>query len=174
MDWMNAIETIAPLAELKDLGEVEELEEIIEKPYTLRKVKADDLFLMISILRKLNIKEFASCLQTPQAVQLIKSFSHKKEEGESGEEIVPVGESEDITLIGGISIALELAGKILEQLPKCKDDLFNLLANVSGMSVKEIENLDIDIFFEMLVDFIMAPEFGNFIKVASKFSSKAN
>ena len=68
----------------------------------------------------------------------------------------------------GVAIAFEIAEIILESLPKCEDDIYNMLESVSNLTRKELEKIDMGIFFEMIVDFIQKSEFKDFIKVASK------
>ena len=40
------------------------------------------------------------------------------------------------------------------------------------MSVEEVQHLDIDVFMEMILDFIMKEEFKDFFKVASGYISR--
>ena len=69
----------------------------------------------------------------------------------------------------GVKIALKVANKILERLPSCEQEIYSLLAGVSGMAVKEVKNLEINIFMEMILDFVTKEEFADFFRVASKY-----
>lgn len=129
----------------------EEIEEV--KPYTFRELKADDIFLMFPIISKIGINEFKAAFEGDTVKQLAEAFT-------GGDK-----EQRDAALIsGGLSITLEIAGTVLGNIPKCKNDIYMLLANVSGLKVSDISEMDLAIFAEMVIDFVKKPEFAGFIK----------
>jgi hypothetical protein len=129
-----------------------------KKPYTFRSLKSTDVFLMSKIISKIGINEFTQCFENEGIKQTIASFMDKGEDAKGAE----------LASVVGLSVALEIANVILGNLPKCEKEIIQMLANVSGMTVKKVENLDAVLFFEMVVDFIKKEEFKDFIKVASK------
>lgn len=131
-----------------------------EPVFSFRKLNATDLFLMVQIISKIGINEFASCINSPHVIKLIKDLTDKKTED---------AKANNTEFIVGVGVALEFANKILMHLPDCQKEIFTLLANVSGMAEREIAGLDAEVFFEMLIAFIKKDEFPNFIKVASKY-----
>lgn len=134
----------------------------IQRPYTLRRLKSSDLFLMVQILSKLEMNEWISCLKSPKVMELMESFFEKQEEEKQSVE----KKKDDIEFMTGMGVVVEIVNKIFTYLPKCQKEIYQLLSNVSGISVAEMEELDAEIFVNMLVDFIRKEEFKGFIKAA--------
>jgi len=128
----------------------------VKKPYTFRQLKSKDVFLMSKIIGKIGVNEFTACFEKDGIKKMIASFT-----GESAEDV-------DFTSVVGITVILEIANVILGNLPKCENEIYQMLSSVSGMAVKEVEDLDMTIFMEMIIDFIKKEEFKDFIKVVSK------
>ena len=74
----------------------------------------------------------------------------------------------DESFIAGIGVAMEVVNILLQHLPECRAEIFQLLSGVSGIGVKEIEALDAEIFINMLVDFVRKEEFRGFIRAAAR------
>lgn len=129
------------------------------KKYEFRKLVADDIFTMVSIISKIGVNKFAQCFRSEDVQKLIKETKEK---------------GEDVSLIVGGSIFLEIAQIILEGMPKCKEDIYKLLSNTSNISLEELKTLDGVTFFEMIIDFVKKEEFMDFIKAASRFVTKEN
>ena len=123
------------------------------KPYTFRKLSAEDMFLMFRILGKIGFKELKS------------SF-----EGDTLQKITSASEIEDtekkIVAIG-VAIGLDAVDLLLNNIPKCENEVFQLLAQTSNIKEKEIR-ADAVLFTEMLVDFVKKEEFPAFFKAVSK------
>ena len=109
---------------------------------------------MFKILGKIGINEFTKCFEKDGVKELIASFTEEN--------------SENVSSVVGMSVVLEAVNVIFGNLPKCEDDIYNLLANTSNLTVKEIKELDMAVFFEMVVDFIKKEDFKDFFKVVSK------
>ena len=128
-------------------------EEIItEKPYTFRRLSTQDMFPMFKVISKLGIKEF-------QANGGIKDIALRFV-GDNKDNINPTAL--------GLDIILEIASLVIENLPKCEAEIYQLLSQTSNLSVEEIKEQDMAITVEMIVDFIKKEEFGDFFKVVSK------
>jgi hypothetical protein len=125
-----------------------------EKPYTFRKLSSDDFFLMVSILGKIGIKELKNCFQGESLESVLASFRGS-------------GDDEKALVAVGVAVGFDAVDVILRNLPKCKNEIYALLAQVSGMTEDEIRK-DMILFTEMLVDFVKKEEFPDFIKVVSK------
>ena len=130
-------------------------EAMIEKPYTFRRLKSTDVFLMSKIIGKIGVNEFTACFEKDGIKKMIESAT-----GEN--------EGADFTSIVGISVILEIANVILCNLPKCEKEIFQMLSSVSGMHYSKVEDLDAVVFMEMVIDFIKKEEFKDFIKVVSR------
>ena len=135
---------------------MERIEEVVAKPYKFRQLKSKDVFLMSKIIGKIGVNEFTACFEKDGIKKMIASMT-----GESSEEV-------DFASVVGISVILEIANVILGNLSKCEREIYQMLSNVSGMTVEEVEDLDMTIFMEMIIDFIKKEEFRDFIKVVSR------
>lgn len=134
------------------------------KPYTFRRLNSTDLFPMIKIISKIGLDELTQVFDIGFINKITNSFKKAEEFSENTS-----AAEEESQFIVGIGIALRVANKILEHVPSCEKEIFALLANVSGMSVEAVKALDLDIFMEMILDFVMKEEFSSFFKVASKY-----
>lgn len=106
--------------------------------YTLRNIAASDVFLMVKILKKAGIKNFAEMIQT----------SAKGQEAATGLQFVDV---------------------ILDRLPECENEIYNLLSALSGIPAEEIAKLDADVFIGMIYEVFQNPKFKDFIGVALRY-----
>lgn len=126
---------------------------MINKSYELRTLCAKDIFLMSKIISKIGIKEFSKSFQSEDTKHLIQTLQGDTEQ--------------DATTIVGVSVVLEIATVILENLPNCEQELYGLLASLSGMAKEDISKLPMDVFLKMIVDVIRKEEFTNFIRAVS-------
>lgn len=134
------------------------------RPYTFRKLNSADLFPMIQIISKIGIDELTQVFEGDYIKNLL-------ETKESASENAGQEKNESYLLVGA-GIALKVANKILEHIPSCEYEIYTLLASVSGMKVEEVRNLDLDIFMEMILEFIAKEEFASFFRVASRYISR--
>lgn len=131
-----------------------------EKTYILRGLTAEDVFPMLKIISGIGLKEFKSCFDSAELRDAIKNMSQGKEEGKTV----------DTTAVG-LMVAADIASIIFANLPKCKDDIYQLLSGLSGMKKKEIAELPMNVFLAMIVDVIKKEEFKDFFQdVAELFS----
>ena len=128
--------------------------ETTAKAYELRNLTADDVFPMFQIISAIGIKEFKSCFDSDDV---------KKAVAEAAKD----GESADIGAVG-MTVALDIASIIMANVPKCKESIYMFLAQLSGMTKKDIAELPMMTFVEMIVDVIKKPEFKDFFQVVSK------
>lgn len=138
-----------------NVGAAEEVAEV--KPYAFRRLCAEDMFLMLQIIKKIGIKEFKECFEDERVGVIIGKLFNK----ESGTNTAA------LYTLGG-TIMLPALDTIIGNIPKCKEELYTLLADVSNMAKDDIRKMDAVLFVEMLTDFIKKPEFPGFIKVVSK------
>lgn len=131
-----------------------------EKTYTLRGLTAEDVFPMLKIISGIGLKEFKSCFDSAELRDAIKNMSQGKEDGEAV----------DTTAVG-LMVAADIASIIFANLPRCKDDIYQLLSGLSGMKKQEIAELPMNIFLAMIIDVIKKEEFKDFFQdVAGLFS----
>jgi hypothetical protein len=124
----------------------------MDKVYTFRKLNSTDTFLMFKIIGKIGVNDFAKSFDKDTVQDLIKNTKS----------------AENANTIVGISVMLEMANVVISNLPKCEAEIYQMLANTSNLSVKQVKELDFVTFTEMVVDFIKKEEFKDFIKVVSR------
>lgn len=140
------------------------MSENIEKTYELRNLEADDLFIMIGIISKIGIKEFKGCFESDEVKAAITNVAKQKKDADANEDA-----DDDVVASIGISVALDIAAILLENIGKCKNDIYALLANLSGVKEKEIAKLPIKTFTGMIFDLVKKKEFADFFQDAVKF-----
>ena len=139
------------------MSEIIEMNPTVEtdaKPYIFRKLSSVDVFPMCRIIGAIGINEFTACFGKDGVKNMIASVT-----GKSGD---------DAASIVGISVILEIANVIIGNLPKCENAIYQILSQTSNLSFEQVKELDMAVFFEMVIDFIKKEEFKDFIKVASK------
>lgn len=126
----------------------------VVKPYTLRKLQASELFPILTILRKIGIKNFTNLLQEDAVKTLIKKLKNGEEIAES-----------DYTEIG--SIVFSAIDILIAGAEQCENELFKVLSNVSGKTLEEIGKLELDVLIAMIIEVIKTNM--DFLKAVSKF-----
>ena len=127
-----------------------------KKPYTLRALNSKDIFPMMKIISCIKISKFSDCFSSDEAKRLIeKSMQNQKITMKDVEEL-------------GMGIAFEIGDVILENLPNAEKYIYQLLSNLSGMTVKELEDMNPEMFLTMIMDVVKQSGFVRFFKVALK------
>ena len=121
---------------------------MMEPVYTFRTLNSTDTFLMFKILGKVGINEFTDCFNKNSVKEML------------------TGRSNTATAVG-ISVMLEAANVIIGNLPKCEQEIYQMLSQTSNLSVKQVKELDFATFIQMVIDFVKKDEFKDFIKVVS-------
>lgn len=153
---IKSLETTTEVIETLPVEEVKIVEAVETKPYTLRELKAVDLFPVLTILRKIGFKNFTALLQQDS----VKEFLTKTKNGE-------INEIADDSLISMGVVIFEVVDIVIAGIEKCEDDFYKLLSNVSGLPIETIKEFDIAIFTEMIIDLIKSNV--DFIKAVSKY-----
>jgi len=137
-----------------------EIKAVSEKPYTFRRLKTTDVMSMVRIIRAIGINKFAECLKGDTITN-----AFNKATGGGGK---------DVDMVVGIAVMTEIAQVIIEGLDRCENDVYKLLADVGGMSVDEIKDIELGVFVEMVIDFVKKEEFADFVKAVSKLLPKVD
>lgn len=124
------------------------------KPYELKTLTSKDVFPMFRIISKFGIGEFKKCFDPQLIGQLV-----SEQGGVDGDKL---------TSIVGMNIAFDVASIIVENVPKCEDEIYNFLAQISNLKRKDIEKMSMVTFFEMIIDIIQKDEFKDFFGVVSR------
>ena len=123
--------------------------------YTLRKPKATDLFVVSKIIKGIGLKNIADCFNSDEIKVIRNSVSGEKVSSETLNQ-------------AGITIVLSIGELILNRLDAVKNDVIKFMSCLSGLKIKEVEDLPITEFAEMLMAIIKEPDFVDFIKVVLK------
>ena len=139
-----------------------EKNEEVATPYTFRPLQAEDAFLMCKIIKAIGIKEFKACFEDGGIQEMLSQFTKDTQEGEA--------QSGDNAAIvkAGISVFMEIADVVIGNLPKCENEIFQMLSRTSNLTEKEIRKMGFADFFAMIIDFFKKEEFKDFIKVVSR------
>ena len=130
----------------------ENINEEKTKAYELRNLTADDMFPMFQIISKIGIKEFKSCFESESIRKMMADMS-------SG-----AASSDELKASVGVAVALDIASVILSNIGNCKDDIYLLLSQLSGMKAKDIAKLPMATFMGMIIDVIKKKEFTDFFQ----------
>ena len=153
--------------ENNNIVEMTETERI--KPYELKPLAGEHIVPMVSIIRKIGLKELKNCISEEALEKVISLFmggANSTEEGKTD------NNAENIFSAIGISIlptALDVAEVLLANIEKAEADIFRFLESVSNLSVEQIKQLSLADTAEMIIDVIQKEDFKDFFKVVSKF-----
>ena len=130
----------------------ENMNEEKTKAYELRDLIANDMFPMFQIISKIGIKEFKSCFESESVRKLVAESAN----GDASQD--------ELRATVGVTVAIDIASVILSNIGNCKDDIYQLLSQLSGKSVKEIGKLPMMTFMGMVIDVIKKREFADFFQ----------
>lgn len=126
-------------------------EEVVERPYTLRKLKDSDLFQLLKIFRAIGLKEFKNVIQ-------------KAAENGMKEAV----EKDDVEKEVGILAVLDMADVIIEHFDTAQDDIYRLWSDISGIPVEEMKEMEFGTLPLMIYDSFREVKNTSFFKVLSK------
>lgn len=122
---------------------------------------------MCKIIKGIGINEFKTLFGGEGALKNIinmsKAESAKKANGKSDKE--NANSDLDAIIEIGAGIMLNVVGVVIENLPKCENDIYKFLSMVSNLSEKEVKSLSMADFTQMIIDVIKKEDFADFIKV---------
>lgn len=127
-----------------------------EVKFELRGLKSDDMFPMFGILSKIGFKDLKNSMTPDRVAELTTAFKQTNDD------------STDMSTYLGFNIMVEAVEIIMKNLPSCKVEIYTLLSSLSGMTVKQIADLDMVTFTEMIIAVVQKEEFKDFFKVVAK------
>ena len=128
---------------VEEVAVEETVEEVVERPYTLRKFSDGDLFPILKILKKIGIKDCKEAFM----------------QGETGEATLKQV---------GLLTAFDIADILIGNLTKVEEEVYSLYAEMSGLSVEEIKEMEFGTLPLMILDSINEVKNTSFFKVLSK------
>ncbi|NSU27876.1 hypothetical protein HRG89_04530 [Enterococcus faecalis] len=133
----------------------------------MRELKGDDLFTLLTIVGKLDVKdEFINLFEKNiESAEKVEPFDHKTKEPTKAEQkkIDAAKEKADKEATKrGIEMGAAMLQKVMLNLKDIKSDINGLLAELTGASVQEISALGLKEYTTLLVDFFKKPELADF------------
>lgn len=129
-------------AKIEELTGVEEIpvETLVERPYTLRRLKDKDLFPLLRILKKIGLKNFKEAfMQVADGKKTLKE-------------------------IGALAV-LDMADLFIGNIDRCEEDIYELWSDISGLTKEEINNLEFGTLPLMIYDSFSEVKDTSFFKV---------
>ena len=130
--------------------------------YELRKLQSKDAFSMLRIINKIGVKEFKGVLESDAVKQAIASTTTPQPTASGEPE--PKAETDKI----GMTVALEIVNVLIMNIPSCEDDIYTFLSSLSGLKKKDVQELEMNVFFSMIMDVFKKQEFASFFGDVSK------
>ncbi|MGL3114846.1 hypothetical protein [Enterococcus faecalis] len=133
----------------------------------MRELKGDDLFTLLAIVGKLDVKdEFINLFEKNiESAEKVVPLDHKSKEPTKAEQkkIDAAKEKADKEATKrGIEMGAAMLQKVMLNLKDIKSDINGLLAELTGASVQEISALGLKEYTTLLVDFFKKPELADF------------
>jgi hypothetical protein len=125
--------------------EIREQEDVMEKPYTLRRLVDRDLFPILGIISEVFPDDLA------------KVFVQLSTKEKSVQEV-------------GAMAVMKMVLAVLKNMDKVKDEVYNLLSDVSGIPAEDIQNMEFGTTPNMIWDIVHNEKNNGFFKVLSKLS----
>ena len=119
----------------------------------LRTLTSKDIFPICGILKKIGIKEFKEAFNN--SVELADTCKDKK----------------NLDALLGVNTVFEIASIIISNIPSCEREIYTFVASVikDDVGMKELMEMSMADFADIIADIISKQEFKDFFKVALKF-----
>lgn len=125
----------------------------------MRELKGDDLFTLLSIVGKMDIKdEFIKMFENNSNADKVVPMDHKKKEPTKAEKAKREAEAEK----RGMEAMAGLLQKVLVNAGKIKGDMNALFADLTGEPKKDIEALGLKEYTALIIGFFKKPELADF------------
>lgn len=121
-------------------------ESVIERPYTLRRLKDGDLFPLLKILKKIGIKDCK-------------------------EAFIQVASGEKSVKQIGIMASFDIADILIGNLAKAEDEIYELWSDLSGLPAEEMKGMEFGTLPLMIMDTFSEARDTSFFRVLSRFLS---
>ncbi len=135
-----------PVTEAVEGQKIKKQEEIIERPFTLRKLKDSDLFPLLKILKKIGIKDCK-------------------------EAFIQVASGEKTLKQIGIMASFDMADILIGNLAKVETETYEMWSDISGIPVEEMREMEFGTLPLMIMDTFSEARNTSFFRVLSKFLS---
>jgi hypothetical protein len=124
----------------------------------MRELRGDDLFTLLPIIGKLDIKNEFVRLFEEQDTAAFKLQDHQKKQPTKAEKERIEKEIEK----RGMRVMADLLQTALQNIGNIKEDINTLFADLCGVSIKEIKELSLKDYTSLIVAFFKKPELKDF------------
>lgn len=121
-------------------------EPVIERPYTLRRLKDGDLFPLLKILKKIGIRDCK-------------------------EAFIQVASGEKSVKQIGIMASFDIADILIGNLAKAEDEIYELWSDLSGIPAEKMKGMEFGTLPLMIMDTFSEARNTGFFRVLSRFLS---
>lgn len=132
----------------------------------MRELKGDDLFTLLSIVGKLDIKdEFMQLFEDNSKADVKQPTDHQKKEPTKAEKAKLEAEKaklEEEAEKRGMKAMANMLQKVLLNIGTIKKDINSLLADLTGQTVRDIQELGLKEYTALIVAFFKKPELADF------------
>lgn len=132
------------------------MDENMTKAYKLRTPTLDDLFPMVEIIKKIGFEEIEKCFSRENTEKIIANINSE-------------GGKADVNAVG-YQIGTKIFGVIVRNLGVCKDDIYQLLSQLSGLTKSEVGALPLPTVWKMLKELINGDTFKDFFTDAAELA----
>ena len=134
----------------------------------VRKPKSTDLFIVSKIISKIGLKNIIDCINAKELMDLRAKMIKENEITDKKGKVTQKDFSDSQLNQYGMVVVANIGDLILSNLENVKDDINRYMSNLTELSIKEIEDLSIVQYAEILMTIIKEPDFVDFIKVVLK------
>ena len=126
------------------------------KAYKLRTPTLDDLFPMVEIIKKIGFEEIEKCFSRDAKEKILNELT---------------GEEKEISVdTVGEKVGMKIFGIIIRNFSACKDDLYVLLSQLSGLTIQEVGLIPLPTLFKLIKEFIKGDTFKDFFTEAAELA----
>lgn len=136
--------------------------------YVKRKLGVGDLMPVVRIAGKIGVSDFKKCFSGENIKRTIKVKVAEKENAESKTESQDVDKDTDVIEQIGFEAVMEAADVLLTNIPKCENELYDFLASMCELPVKEFKKLPPSAFIDIFHEIFIAEEAKDFFSHAAK------
>lgn len=126
---------------------------------TMRELQGGDMFVLLGIIGKLDIKDEVVRLYEKQQAKPIQLMDHKKKELTAAQKAAKEKELE----LRGVGLVADLIQVVLANISNAKTEINSLLAELTGTSIETIEKLGFADYTGLIVGFFKKPELKDFL-----------
>ena len=143
------------------------------KKYEFRKLNSRDLFMIIKLVKKIGLDNFSKVLEKGNIKEIVDKFTGK-ETKTTTKTSKKAKNKETEYLQVGLAIGLEAGQVVIERLDVCEDEIFEILSKTSNLEMKDLEEMPIDEFIEMIFDFVKLEDFQKLFQKAVSLLKSEN